>query len=42
LNPLPEKWNLATRPESYKWSSANFHETDIDEYGILTGFEVVM
>jgi len=42
MNPLHEKWNLATRPELYKWSSANFYETGVDEYGILTRIEDVM
>jgi len=37
-NPTREKWNLCTRPEDYKWSSANFYETGIDEFGILTDF----
>jgi putative transposase len=27
---------LAERPEDYKYSSARFYETGIDEFGILT------
>lgn len=37
-NPIKEKWNLCTYPDDYKWSSANFYETGIDEFGILTHF----
>lgn len=35
-NPLQEKWNLAETPESYKWSSANFYETETDEFNLIT------
>lgn len=38
LNPLAERWNLALRPEDYKWSSARFYETGEDEFGFLTHF----
>ncbi len=37
-NPLQEKWNLVTYPEDYRWSSAGFYETGIDEFGILTHY----
>jgi len=37
-NPLHERWNLADRPENYRWSSASFYETDVDEFGILTHY----
>ncbi|MES2733954.1 MAG: hypothetical protein V4714_19560 [Bacteroidota bacterium] len=37
-NPLQERWNLATTPELYQWSSAGFYETGIDELGILTRY----
>jgi|GEM_PF-2671040 len=30
--------NLCTQPEDYKWSSAIFYETGIDEFGIHTHF----
>ena len=34
-NPVKEKWNLADKPSSYKYSSAKFYETGIDEFGFL-------
>ncbi len=37
-NPLQEKWNLATKPEEYFYSSANFYLTGIDEFGMLTDY----
>jgi REP element-mobilizing transposase RayT len=38
LNPLQSHWNLANRPEEYKWSSASFYETGINEFGFLTDY----
>ena len=38
VNPLGEKWNLAKRPEDYRWSSANFYETEDDRFGLLTHY----
>jgi putative transposase len=38
LNPLQENWNLATRPESYRWSSSKFYETGEDEFKIITHY----
>ena len=38
LNPLQEKWNLANRPEDYKWSSAGFYERGEDEFNIVTHY----
>jgi len=38
LNPLQEQWNLVNKPENYKWSSARFYETGIDEFGIMTDY----
>jgi REP element-mobilizing transposase RayT len=35
-NPLQEKWQLAATPDDYRYSSARFYETGIDEFGILT------
>jgi putative transposase len=35
-NPIQEKWKLATYPEDYKYSSAKFYETGIDDFGLLT------
>ena len=37
-NPLQEKWRLATYPEEYKYSSANFYETGIDDFRFLTHY----
>jgi putative transposase len=39
-NPVKEKWKLADFPENYKWSSASFYETGIDEFGILTDYRL--
>ena len=38
LNPLQEQWNLVSKPEDYGWSSAEFYETGIDEFNILTDY----
>jgi len=38
LNPLQEKWNLVNRPEDYKWSSAKFYETGVDDFEVLTDY----
>jgi len=38
LNPLKEHWNLSSRPEDYKWSSAEFYETGIDHFRFTTHF----
>jgi len=35
-NPLQDKWQLAKSPEEYKFSSANYYETGVDEFGFLT------
>ncbi len=37
-NPLQPKWKLCTGPEEYFYSSANFYETGVDDFGILTHF----
>ncbi len=37
-NPLHSRWNLSSSPEQYKWSSANYYETGIDEFGFLTHY----
>jgi REP element-mobilizing transposase RayT len=37
-NPLHERWNLAERPEDFRWSSARFYETGEDVFGILTHY----
>ena len=38
FNPLQEHWNLASRPEDYRWSSARFYKTGIDEFDIITDY----
>ena len=38
LNPLQEHWSLANKPEEYKWSSARFYETGIDDFGFITDY----
>lgn len=35
LNPLQEQWNLVSKPEDYKWSSAKFYESGIDDFGFI-------
>ena len=35
-NPLQDKWKLAATTEGYRYSSANFYYTGIDEFGLLT------
>ena len=35
-NPLQQKWKLCTSPIEYKFSSAKFYETGIDELFILS------
>ncbi len=39
-NPVQERWNLADEPTDYKYSSAKFYETEIDEFGFLKHFSV--
>lgn len=39
LNPLQERWSLANKPEDYRWSSAKFYETGIDEFNFLTHYK---
>lgn len=38
-NPLQGHWNLATSPEDYQWSSAEFYEKGIDKFGFLTHYK---
>jgi hypothetical protein len=35
-NPVQGKWMLANSPIEYKYSSAKFYETGIDDFGFLT------
>jgi putative transposase len=37
-NPINYPWNLVQHPEEYKYSSAKFYETGIDEFGLLTHY----
>ena len=37
-NPVHPKWRLSDLPENYRFSSAKFYETGIDEFGILTHY----
>jgi len=37
-NPLQDKWKLVQYPEDYKYSSAKFYETGIDEFELLVHF----
>jgi hypothetical protein len=35
---LNEKWNLATCPEDYYWSSAAFYEKGKNDFSFLTDY----
>ncbi len=37
-NPLQQKWRLADLPENYKYSSARFYETGMDEFDLVTHY----
>ncbi len=38
-NPLNDPWNLVQCVEDYKYSSAAFYETGLDEFGLLTHYD---
>lgn len=38
LNPLQSHWLLSDKPEQYRFSSAKFYESGVDEFNILTHF----
>ena len=38
-NSLSEKYQLANQPEDYRFSSAKFYETDVDEFEFLIRYE---
>jgi putative transposase len=38
-NPLQPRWNLAESPYEYKYSSAKFYETGIEEFGFLQHYK---
>ncbi|MEO6949480.1 MAG: transposase, partial [Ginsengibacter sp.] len=40
FNPMHEEWVLADCPENYRWSSARFYETGIDEFGIVSDYRL--
>ncbi|MGI8952511.1 MAG: transposase [Chitinophagaceae bacterium] len=37
-NPIKHPWYLAKLPEEYKYSSAKFYETGMDEFGFLSHY----
>jgi putative transposase len=37
-NPIQEKWQLATQPEFYFYSSARFYQENKDDFGFLTHY----
>lgn len=37
-NPLQDKWRLAEFAEGYKYSSAKFYMTGVNEFGLLTHY----
>lgn len=37
-NPLQDKWQLVQYPEDYKYSSARFYETGVDDFDLLTHY----
>jgi putative transposase len=37
-NPCQPHWNLAERPEDYRYSSALYYEDGTDEFGIITHY----
>lgn len=38
-NPVQPKWKLAIYPEDYKYSSAKFYHTGVDDFGFLTHYK---
>ena len=38
-NPIQEKWKLALLPEDYKYSSARFYETGVNDFSFLTHYD---
>ncbi len=37
-NPLQEKWKLTSRSQDYKYCSARFYETGINDFGFLSHY----
>ncbi|MBS1508916.1 MAG: transposase [Bacteroidetes bacterium] len=40
-NPCQPHWQLASLPEDYKYSSACFYETGVNEFGFLTHYDEI-
>ena len=38
-NPIKDPWNLVQYPEEYKYSSAKFYESGIDNFNLLTHYK---
>ncbi len=38
-NPLQPKWELCDYPVDYKYSSAKFYETGVDDFGLITHYD---
>ena len=38
-NPIKDPWNLVQYPEEYKYSSAKFYESGIDDFNLLTHYK---
>ena len=39
-NPMSQKWRLASLPEGYRWSSANYYQNGVDEFGIISDYRL--
>ena len=39
-NPVSKNWRLAAFPELYRWSSANYYQNGIDEFGIISDYRL--
>jgi len=37
-NPLQERWRMVENAADYKYSSANYYETEIDDFGFLNHY----
>ena len=38
-NPIQEHWSLVTKPEDYKYSSAKYYETGINDWSFLKHYK---
>ena len=41
-NPINPRWNLTDEPQDYKYSSARFYYTGVDEFGFLENYMDVL